>query len=117
MELNEVVKGVVLTKACSIKANGDSEESKSITLKVKFDGSTLSDVFNKALGGAVIQWQNGPGRKNFDTWEHKQVVEVDFKAPGRTQVDPEIAMIEKLAGMDTGARVEYIAKMLDKVEG
>src|SRR4030042_1928033 len=91
--MTEVVKGITLTKACSIKPDGDSKESKSINLKVKFDGVMLQDVFNKAMAGAVIQWQNGPGRKGYDNWKSNQVVEVSFSAPGKTTVDPLLSVI------------------------
>jgi len=95
MNLNQTVDNVTLSKVCSIKADADTDEKKSITLKVKFDGSTLQSVFDKAVAGAVIQWQNGPGRKGFDQWNDKQTVNIDFKAPGRTQVDPKTAMISQ----------------------
>ena len=82
MDLNTIVNGITLEKACSIKADKDSSESKSITLKVLFNGVTLKDVFAKAVSSAVIQWQNGPGRTKFTSWTDKQVVSIDFKAPG-----------------------------------
>jgi len=116
MELNEMVKNVVLTKACSIKADKDSKESKVINLKVKFDQVTLQSVFEKALAGTVIQWQNGPGRKQYDTWMDKQVVEISFNAPGRAaQVDPITALTTeaKAAGIDVNdkrAFSEWITK-------
>ena len=114
MDLRQIVHNVTLARACNIKADKDSSEVKSITLKVKFDGSILEDVFNKALSGTVIQWQNGPGRKNFDTWIHKQVVEVDFKAPGRT-ADPETAMKAKLQSMSVEEREEYLKKLVESL--
>ena len=101
--LKEIVNGVILTKTCSIKADAESDEKKVINLKVKFDGVELEAVFAKALAGAVIQWQNGPGRKNFNDWKDKQVVEVQFAAPGaQPQIDPKTALINeaKAAGVD-----------------
>jgi len=115
MELTEVVENVTLTKVCSIKPDKDSDESKSITLNVKFDGVTLSDVFAKAVSSAVIQWQNGPGRKQFDSWEHNGKVDIDFKAPGKApQVDPETAMVAKLKGMTADEQKAYIENVLAK---
>jgi hypothetical protein len=91
MNMNEVVKGIVLSKACSIKPDKDSTESKTVTLSIKFEGVTLQSVFDKAVSSAVIQWQNGPGRTKFDEWKHGQVVVVEFKAPGRApQVSPQV---------------------------
>lgn len=102
MDLNQIVKDVTLSKVCSIKADRDSTESKSITLKVKFDGIALQSVFDKAVSGAVIQWQNGPGRKDYDKWSNHQTVEVNFSAPGRTMIDPKVAIIQeaKAAGVN-----------------
>lgn len=101
MNMKQIVSGVILTKACSISPDKDSEESKTIHLRVKFDGVTLGDVFAKAVSGAVISWQNGPGRKKFDTWENGQSVEIEFKSPGKATVDPIDAIVAgaKAAGM------------------
>ncbi len=102
MNMNEIISNVTLTKVCSIKPDKDSNESKNITLKVKFDGAKLLSVFDKAVSGAVIAWQNGVGRKNFDTYKNGQVVEVQFIAPAsKAQIDPMDALINnaKAAGM------------------
>jgi len=115
MELNQVVKNVVLTKVCSIKPDKDSTESKSISLKIKFDGCTLSDVFTKAVSQSVIQWQNGQGRKNFDSFANHQVVEIDFKSPAKAPtIDPETAMVNKLKGMTPEEQSAYIEEMIKK---
>ena len=115
MDLTQKVEGVVLTKVCSIKADADSKESKQITLKVKFDGVVLNDVFMKAVSGAVVQWQNGPGRKHFDKWVDKQIVNIDFKAPARMpQVDPEEAVKAKLRTFETKEeKLAYIDSLME----
>ena len=113
MDLNEVITNTTMTKVCSIKVDKESKVSKLITLKVKFDGASLSSVFDKAVAGAVIQWQNGVGRKNFDTYKSNQVVEIQFSAPAsRTAIDPEAAMIAKLQSMSPAEQKEYIASMI-----
>ena len=92
--MNEIITNVTLTKACSIKADKDSTESKLINLKVKFDGATLQSVFDKAIAGTVITWQNGVGRKGFDGFKSNQTVEISFVAPAsKAQIDPIDAMI------------------------
>ena len=89
MNMNEIVANVKLSKVCSIRADGESTEKKNINLVVKFDGATLSSVFDKAVSGAVIAWQNGVGRKNFDTYKNNQTVEIQFVAPAsKAQLDP-----------------------------
>lgn len=115
MDMNEVVKGITLTKACSIKPDKESENTKQIRLKVKFDGATLQSVFEKALSGAVIQWQNGQGRKNFDSLKDGQAVEIQFTAPAaRAQVDPETAMVLKLQAMTQAEQAEYLKTLMTK---
>ena len=119
--LSEKVTGIKLEKVCTIKADKDSKESKAVTLKVDFDGVTLQDVFTKALAGVVIQWQNGPGRKNFTKWQDKQVVEVSFKAPASA---PAMSLMDKLKAEavadgvdpeDKKALTEYIKAVIAKM--
>ena len=116
MNMNEVISNVTLTKACSIKADADSEQKKTINLKVKFDGAPLKGVFNKALAGAVIAWQNGVGRKNFDKYSNGQVVEITFISPASNAVDPETAMISRLQTMTDGERQAYINELIAKAK-
>ncbi|MBU2395669.1 MAG: hypothetical protein KKH70_20235 [Gammaproteobacteria bacterium] len=116
MNLNEIITNVTLTKACSIKADKDSTESKQVNLKVKFDGALLSAVFDKAVAGAVIQWQNGPGRKGYDDWKANQTIEIQFTSPGaKTQIDPEQAMIAKLKDMTPEMQLAYLTDLAKKV--
>ena len=115
MNMNEVIKNLTLTKTCSIKPDKDSPESKLINLKVKFDGAVLGAVFDKAISGTVIQWQNGPGRKAFDTLKANQVIEIQFTAPGaRAQIDPEQAMIAKLQAMTSEEQIKYLQELTAK---
>ena len=112
IDMNTVVQGIVLGKVCGIKPDGDSTESKSITLRIGFNGVTLKDVFTKAVSSAVIQWQNGPGRKQFDTWTDKGTVNVEFKAPGRTATDPVADVIGRAKAMSKEERVIYLQGIL-----
>jgi hypothetical protein len=97
MNLNMIIEGVTLSKACSISPDNDAKKAgdkKQINLKVKFDGALLSSIFDKALAGTVITWANGPGRNNYDTWTNNQTVEIAFTSPAsKAQVDPIDAMI------------------------
>jgi exonuclease V gamma subunit len=113
-KLTEVVEGVKLVKTCSIKPDKDSDESKQVNLEVTFDGVSLEGVFQKALSSTVIQWQNGPGRKQFDLWKDGQTVKVQFNAPGRVQVDPETAMVAKLQSMTPEEQQAYLQSLMAK---
>lgn len=115
MNMNETIKDVKLSKSCSIKPDADSEVSKRINLTIDFDGATIGDVFAKAVSSAVIQWQNGVGRKAFDTFKDGQNVTVKFQSPGsRPQIDPETAMINKLQAMTDKEREEYLKELIAK---
>ena len=120
MDMNQIVNGIVLNKACSIKAFKDSDTSKTINLRVKFDGIALSAVFAKAVSSAVIQWQNGPGRSKYDQWSDKQTVDISFKAPGAMPTaDPEVALAMKIKAMNGDAKKAQIAKVraqMDEIE-
>lgn len=115
INMNEVITNITLTKVCSIKPDKDSDEQKNITLRIKFDGTPLKAVFDKAVSGAVIQWQNGVGRKGFDTFKNNQTVDVQFNAPAsRTAIDPETAMIAKLQSMTPEEQVKYLKELAAK---
>lgn len=115
MNMNETITNVILTKVCSIKADKDSADSKQITLRVKFDGASLGSVFDKAVSGAVIAWQNGVGRKGFDTFKNLQTVDIQFIAPAsRTAIDPEQAMIAKLQSMTPEEQLTYLKELTSK---
>ena len=119
MELSTMVTGVSLSKVCSIKAFKGSDESKSITLNVRFDGVPLQAVFDKAVAGAVIQWQNGPGRGKYDEWSNGQVINIDFKSPGATAIDPKQAMIAQArsAGVDVTDKQALMTYIMSQIEG
>jgi len=115
MNMTEVIANVTLTKVCSIRADEDSTEKKTIVLKVKFDGVTLASVFDKAMSGTVIAWANGVGRPKFDTFKHGQTVEIQFSAPAaKAQIDPEVAMVMKLQTMTLDEQKVYLAEMIKK---
>ena len=117
MDLSEIVTNITMTKACSIKVDKDAKVGKVVNLRVNFDGVSLASVFDKALAGAVIQWQNGVGRKNFDNYKPNQVVEVQFSAPAsRPAIDPEIAMVAKLRSMSSAEQKEYINLLTAKAK-
>jgi hypothetical protein len=87
MDLNQIVTGIVLTKTCKVSPDEDSNESKTVTLRVKFDGVKLADVFEKALSSTVIQVQ-AKLRKEYASLVDHSTKEVVFSAPTRSAVDP-----------------------------
>ena len=102
----------------SMKADGESTESKKFTLKVKFDNVPLEQVVQKALEPTKIQWVNNVGRKNYETYKDNQMIDVDFKSPGRRpEIDPEVAVATKLATMTPEEQQEYFKGLLAKAKG
>jgi hypothetical protein len=118
MNMNEVITNVTLTKVCSIKVDKESTESKKINLSVIFDGATIGSLFEKALGGTVISWANGVGRKNYDKWTNNQTVEIHFTSPATRPTEaPEDAFTReaRAAGVDMNdeaALAAYIIKRM-----
>lgn len=114
MNMNDRITGITLTKVCNIKPFKDADDNKQVTLAVKYDGLTYGDVFAKALRSDVISWQNGPGRKGYDTLIDKSTVNVSAKAPGATAIDPETAMVAKLIAMSPEEQTNYLQKLMSK---
>ena len=112
IDLKQLLTGVVLTKACSIKADKDSLVTKTIYLEVDYNDATIEDAIWKSMNPTVIQWQNGPGRGKFEEWTDGQTVKVKFKSPGRTTVDPEVAIRAKMANMTQEEKEAYIAELI-----
>ena len=115
MNMSDKIEGVTLTKVCSISPSQGSDEHKKINIRIKFDGAQLGDVFAKAVSSTVISWQNGAGRKAFDTLKDNATVDVQFSAPAsRPQIDPESAMVLKLQAMTTAERTAYLNELVAK---
>ena len=117
MNMNESITGITLTKVCNIKPFKGATDTKQVTLAVKYDGLTLSDIFTKALRSDVISWQNGPGRKGYDNLIDKSTVNVSAKAPGAVTVDPETAMVAKLIAMTPEEQTNYLRQLAAKATG
>ena len=116
MNMNEIITGTVLTKVCNIKPFKGAIDTKQVTLAVKYDGLTLGDIFTKALRSDVISWQNGPGRKGYDTLIDKSTVNVSAKAPGALVIDPETAMVAKLIAMTPEEQKAELDKLVQLVK-
>jgi len=85
-DMNMTIEGITLSEIRTVSPDEDAKKEgikKTITLRIKYDGLTLKDVFSKAFKSDVVAWQNGAsGRKNFDNIKDKSVIEVSAKAPG-----------------------------------
>jgi len=118
-QLSEVLEDMYLDKACSIKPFKDAEDSKTVTLRINFSNITIADVLEKAIRTAVISWQNGPGRKKYNSWTNGQVVGIAFSKPAQTIETPAETMRKaiRVAGtMSKEERLAYIKELesLDK---
>lgn len=124
MNMNEIIAGVTLTKIVSISPDEEAKKAgikKTFTLKMKYDGLTLNDVFQKALKDDVISWANGAGgRKAYDKLTDKSTIEVSAKSPGAAAYEsPEDAFLREAiaAGVDVKdekALATYIIKRMKK---
>ena len=109
------------TIEASIKATGDSSESKQVSLNINFAGARLKDVLDKAAQSTRISWANGAGgRKNFDHIEDRSTVEVDFMSPGtktvsRAEKVEQAAVIFEAAGIDHDEAVKMANVAVDNL--
>lgn len=111
MDINERIEKFALTKRCTVSPDGDSNESKTVDLIVRFDGVLLRDVFAKAMSSTVISWQT-KGRKHYTSLVDGGRIEINFGSPARIQVDPETATISFLQSMNPEDREKWIAEKL-----
>ena len=106
--------------ACSFKSDSDAPESsrKKVILDVRFKDIPLADIVYAAAKKVVVPFQNGRGRKHFDTFTSGQRVEIEFTRPASAPViDPEVATIAKIKSMGSIEEKEaYIADLLAKAE-
>ena len=103
-QFDQVIDTFTLDKVCSFKADKDSDEQKTVTLRVKYQGATIRSLAQSTLGqGVVVKWQNGRARKDYTKIADRSVVEIDWSAPATApQVDPKTAMLmeAKADGVD-----------------
>ena len=120
-DMDHTVNGVTFDIAASFKPYAESTETKQVTLRMLFTDIPLRDVFTKACSSARISWQNGPGRSKFDSWKDRQVVNVNFAAPGVKVKTPEEvrkegkAAIQMLPAAEQKAMLESMLAQIDDV--
>lgn len=117
-DMNHSVRGMTFDIDASFKPYKESTETKQVTLRFHFDDVPLKDIFTKACSSARISWQNGPGRAKFDTWKDRQVVPVNFTAPGvkvktREEKIEEYKVLLIGAGMKEDEATVLATKMAD----
>jgi hypothetical protein len=113
IDLTAKLDGVKRTKACTISSDKERSDSKVVHLTVDFTGATIEDVVNKVMSSLVISFQNN-SRSKFEKIIDKSSIEVHFKVPSKIQVDPEEAMLVRLAAMTPEARAAKIAELTAK---
>ena len=108
-----VIETFTLDKVCSFKPDKDSEESKTVTLRVKFEGATIRTLAQSCLGqGVVVKYQNGRARKDYDKIVDKSTIKIDWSRPATA---PQLSWMEqaeleaKAAGMSV---IDYINQKL-----
>ena len=113
INMNEIIEYTV-TKQCSISPDQDAKKagiSKKINCVIKFN-SQLINILHKAASGAIIQWQNGQGRKNYDKFENNQKVIIMFNAPAvAPQQDPMEVLIGEAKALGISLEEHMINEM------
>ena len=114
MDLTQKVDSVVLTKVCKVRADEDSTEIKTVTLRVDFSGCELRGVFDKAMSSEVIRMQ-GSWRKKFESLTDKQVVTIKFNAPAARQAMSFEELKAKIKAASTSEEKAYWKKQLSEL--
>jgi hypothetical protein len=122
-DMNMTIEGITLSELRTVSPDEDAKKEgikKTITLRIKYDGLTLKDVFAKAFKSDVVSWQNGgAGRKNYDNIVDKSVIEISAKAPGAgPQENPMDAMIReaRAAGVDPKDEKAFAAYIIAEMK-
>jgi len=107
LDLNtKLEKEFTVSKAFNIRPYKGAVEVKQCTVELTVPaGTSYRDLALKVLSSEVIKVQNSQ-RSKFDRVVNGQVFKKKFQSPG-VQVDPEQAMIAKLAAMTAAERKAY----------
>ena len=105
----------------SFKADGDSTESKTVTLRFIVQDVPLIDLITPALSSKKIAWVNGPGRTRYDAWKDRSIIEVDYTSPAKRVITREerIEMTRQAflrAGLKDPQATELATKSVDNPE-
>jgi len=110
----KLTKEFKVNKAFRIKPFKESTESKQCSVELTIPkGVTFRDLAFSVLSSEVIKTQNS-NRSKYDKLVDGQVFKRTFKVPG-TQIDPEQAMIAKLAGMTPEEWKVYFQELESKL--
>ena len=111
MKLSDLLTGVVINKSFLLSRNAKAKAAKDgITLHAELDFSlvTVEAAVDKAASQAIIAFQNG-NRKNYDSFENGQHLEIPVTSAGRQiVVDPMVAMRARYANADTDGERQAI---------
>ena len=98
MDMNEIIKGVKLTKVFQVSPDEDSKKtgiSKQVTVEMSYEGLTIKDIFTKALSHDIIPLQ-AELRKSYSSLVDRSTIKRSAKSPGvPLQKDPMEALIEE----------------------
>jgi uncharacterized protein (UPF0303 family) len=113
VNMSEVIVGITLHKTCKVREDADSKTFKTVHLRIKYDGATVKDVFDKSTEPTVIQWQ-AKARKEFASIKDGSTVDVVFSAPTRTTIDPKTAYESYLMSLSTEEREKALEELKAK---
>lgn len=109
---------LVVSKQCTLKADGDSTESKTFTIKLVMpSGTTARDMATSILASYVIKWQNA-NRKRWASLRDRDTITLTYQKP-ITSIDPTEQLLAdaRASGVDTSdksALAEYIMARITK---
>jgi hypothetical protein len=95
--------------AASVKADRDSLESKSVTLRFVMDSVPLSDIIASSLKDKRINWQT-TARSKFSSISNKSIVRVDYKG-GRSTIASKEQVVNFANSLSPEERAKLIADL------
>ena len=108
------------TIAGTFKADADSTEKKSFTLRFNFSNVRVKDIIASSLADKKIAWVNN-NRKNYGKVKNNAIIDVEYTAPGvavksREEQIEELSIQFQKAGLGKEQALELATKAVDNPE-
>jgi len=110
------------TIAGSMKADKDSDDKKSFTIRFHLDKTPVKEVLAKALSGKKIDWVNSKnGRTSIDKLKNNATIDVPFgkvtdTIKSREEQIADLVLAFRKAGLPEEQAVELATKAVDNPE-
>jgi len=115
--VNMVLHGVSLVRKISVKPDGDSKQSKKMTVTTKYDGATLNTVLDDANKTDIIRLQRSL-REKYDDLTDGGTIDRVYGAKPSAVITPDVAkstFTNHLTTLSVEDREIAIANMIEQM--